>query len=808
MKISYNWLKNYLDIDCKAEEVSELLTSIGLEVEGISNFETIEGGLKNVVIGEVLTCQKHTDADKLNVTTVNVGSEAPLQIVCGAPNVAAGQKVVVALVGAALMPIGETEKFKIKKAKIRGVESFGMICSEKELGLRDVHEGILVLPSETLVGTAAADYFKVENDTIFEIGLTPNRSDAFSHIGVARDLKAVLNVRKQSDFSLQLPHAGEWKTAGSKNDIELEVQDIQACPRYCGITISGIEVKESPAWLKNKLKAVGVRSINNVVDITNFVLHEYGQALHAFDADKIDGKKVVVRTANAGEKFVTLDCEERRMKGFELMICNANEPMCIAGVFGGAKSGVNAHTKNIFLESAYFTPSNIRKTSFAHNLRTDAAMHFEKGCDPNILITTLKRAVSLILELAGGEVSSEIKEVYPSKIENAKVEITFDYIRKLSGFDIAQNVIVKILKELEIEVLEVRDTSLKLSVPTFKTEVTRPADIVEEILRIYGYNNFELPKKINASISLSNEKDATKLEQKLTHLLSGMGFNEITTNSVSQSAFEQDEILRRQQIKLLNSQTSELDCLRTTMLYGMLESVAHNQNYKSFDLAFYEFGKTYLKTEKGYKEQKHLALLLTGNKQSANWISRQEKSDFYHLKQAVESVCSKLGIADISFEKHENSNLENTFKVCKNNIEICFGGEVNAHVKSHFDVKGAVFYACFNFDKLLSNAPAKISFKALPKYPLVKRDLALVIDKKIAFSTIENLARKEIKSLLKEVTLFDVYEGEKIEQGKKSYAVSFVFQNLEKTLTDKEIEQAMNRLATSFERELDASIRK
>ncbi|MBX2902184.1 MAG: phenylalanine--tRNA ligase subunit beta [Chitinophagales bacterium] len=809
MKVSYNWLKSYLPISNNIEEVSTLLTSIGLEVEDVHVFETIEGGLKNVVIGEVLSCEKHPDADKLKVTTVNIGTAEPLQIVCGAPNVAAGQKVVVALEGASLLPLGATEKFQIKKAKIRGVESRGMICSEKELGLRDVHEGILVLPQHAAPGTPAAEYFNIETDYVFEIGLTPNRSDAFSHIGVARDLKTVLNVRHQQQLTLQMPSTNTWQNSGEPNPIAIEIQNTTACPRYSGISIAGITVKESPDWLKNKLKAIGIRSINNVVDITNFVLHEYGQPLHVFDADTIKGNKVIVRNASEGEKFVTLDGTERTLKGFELMICNAEEPMCIAGVFGGAKSGVTATTQNIFIESAYFTPSGIRKTSYGHNLRTDAAMHYEKGTDPSITITALQRAVSLILELAGGKVVGAIADVYPTKIEPTSVTIQFDYIRKLSGFHIEQSTIVTILQELGIEVSASTQTGLLLSVPTFKPDVTRPADIVEEILRIYGYNNFELPTKLNTSISFSSEKNETKLEQTLAHLLTGLGFSEVTTNSVSQSAFEQDTQLQQQQVKLLNSQTSELDCLRTSMLYGMLESVAHNQNRKAFDIAFFEFGKTYHKTEKGYKEYKHLALLLSGNWQSPNWITPTEKADFFHLKQALEGILQKLGIENTTFAIGNNAALQNAFAIQKTGKEICFGGEVSHTVKQRFGIKGNVLFACLDFNKLLTeSAQAKITFKPLPKYPSVKRDLALVVEKDVTFSAIETLAKKESKNLLTEISLFDVYEGEKIEAGKKSCAVSFVFQHSEKTLTDEEVEKTMSRLVTSFERELGAGIRK
>lgn len=809
MKISYNWLKQYLDIQIPANEVSEILTSIGLEVEGVEPFESIKGGLQHVVIGEVLTCEKHPDADKLKVTTVNVGATETLQIVCGAPNVAAGQKVIVALVGASLYPTGSSEAIQIKNAKIRGVESAGMICAEDELGIGASHAGILILSDDVQVGSSAADYFGVERDTVFEIGLTPNRSDAFSHIGVARDLKAALNARNNSAFELTKPDLSAFKTDNDSFEVEVSVEDEAACPRYSGVTISGIEVKDSPTWLVNRLKAIGARSINNIVDVTNYILHEYGQPLHAFDADKITGKKVVVRKAKQDEKFVTLDGVERKLTANDLMICNTEKPMCIAGVFGGAESGVTASTKNIFIESAYFSPSGIRKTATHHGLRTDAAMHYEKGCDPNVTIKALQRAVLLIQEVAGGTVSSNVSDFYPAHVSPHQITVKFDYIQKLAGFPIERATIKKILRALEIEVEQENDSVLVVSVPTFKTEVTRPADIVEEIIRIYGYNNFPLPSKLNTSLALSSTIDAVKYENVAAGLLNGMGYSEITTNSVSQSMFEQEEALQKQQVKLLNSQTSELDCMRTSMLYGMLDVVAYNQNRKAGDLKFFEFGKTYHKEENHHREYKHLALLLTGSYDGGNWLSPVRKADFYHLKQAVENLLSKLGVCNYVIQPTEQTPFSFGYKIVVSDVPVVVGGLVSAEICKQFDIKQDVWWADVSWDYVLAcAAKQKIEFKQLPKFPSVRRDLALVVDKELSFAAIEQLSQKEAKKLLKEVSLFDVYTGDKIEQGKKSYAVSFMFQHEEKTLTDDEVEKVMNKLMNVFEKDLGAVIRK
>jgi phenylalanyl-tRNA synthetase beta chain len=809
MKISYNWLKQYLNIQLPANEVAEVLTSIGLEVEGFESFESIKGGLKNVVIGEVVTCEKHPDADKLKVTTVNVGTTEKLQIVCGAPNVAAGQKVIVALVGASLYPTSSSEAIQIKKAKIRGVESAGMICAEDELGIGESHAGILVLPDSVVVGSTAADHFRIENDTIFEIGLTPNRSDAFSHIGVARDLKAALNARDNTALVLQKPDLSAFKINDNSHEVLVSIEDAIACPRYSGVTVSGIEVKESPQWLINKLNAIGVRSINNIVDITNYVLHEYGQPLHAFDAAKIGGNKVVVRKAKDNERFVTLDGVERKLTSNDLMICDAQKPMCIAGVFGGSESGVTDNTKTIFIESAYFSPSGIRKTATHHGLRTDAAMHYEKGCDPNITIAALQRAVLLIQELAGGVVSSSVSDFYPVQIFPKQVTVKFDYIQKLAGFHLEKASIKKIIHELEIDIDTENDTSLIVSVPTFKTEVTRPADIVEEIIRIYGYNNFPLPSKLNTSLVLSANIDAVKYENIAATLLNGMGFSEITTNSVSQSKFEQDELLQKQQVKLMNSQTSELDCMRTSMLYGMLDVVAYNQNRKSADLKFFEFGKTYHKTENQHQEYKHLAVLLTGSYEGGNWLAPSRKTDFYNLKQTIENLLSRLGVHNFSIHPTEQTPYSYGYKVMVSDAQVAIGGLVNATICKQFDIKQEVWFADINWDYILEVGKRnKTEFKQLPKFPSVRRDLALVVDKDLSFANIEQLSQKEAKKLLKEVSLFDVYTGDKIEKGKKSYAVSFIFQHEEKTLTDDEIEKVMNKLMSSFEKDFGALIRK
>lgn len=812
MKISYNWLKQYADFVLTPEDLAEVLTGTGLEVEDIVPYETITGGLEGVVIGEVLECSKHPDADKLSVTKVNVGHQEPVQIVCGAPNVAAGQKVLVATVGSTLYPTGG-EKLSIKKAKIRGVESYGMICAEDELGLGQNHDGIMVLPAAATVGTRAADYFKIEKDYVFEIGLTPNRGDANSHIGVARDVVAALNVAYRAKVNLLKPQISLPEVT-TPCPVQVIVEDKQACSRYSAILVDNITVGESPEWLKNRLKSIGVKCINNVVDITNFVLHEYGQPLHAFDADKITGGKVVVKKLAEGTTFLTLDGNTVKLSSDDLMICNAEEPMCIAGVFGGLHSGVTAETKAVFIESAYFDATGIRKTSTRLGLRTDAATHFEKGTDPNGTVTALMRAAQLMQEICGGKVASSITDVYPSPVAGWTVEVNTERMLHLAGFTIEEDTIRQILSYLEIEVVKQDGNNWQLLVPPFKTDVKREADIVEEILRIYGYNSFTLPKAIKSALTFSPTVNFQKIENHVAEMLSGFGLNEIWTNSVSQSKFETDEALQGETVKLLNSQTAELDAMRTSMLYNGLEVIAYNQNRKQADLRLFEFGKTYHKNALGYQEKRHLAIYLTGKTTEENWLTKAERYNFYHLKNLVSNVLLKTGHHITERVVEERAPFVFSVSLLaedsdKNKVTVARFGEVSNTILKKFDIRNPVFYADINWDFILEKSPyIKTSFRELPKFPSVKRDLAMVVDDALAFSEIEKIAVAESKKFLQEVTLFDVFKGDKIGAGKKSYAVSFIFQHPEKTLTDEEVEKVMNKLMNRYEKELGAIIRK
>jgi phenylalanyl-tRNA synthetase beta chain len=810
MKISYNWLKQYVDFELTPKDLGEVLTGVGLEVEAIADFETVTGGLEGVVIGEVKECSKHPDADKLSITKVDVGTGELLQIVCGAPNVAGGQKVAVALVGSTLYPTSG-EKLAIKKAKIRGVESLGMICAEDELGLGESHAGIMVLDIDATIGTKAADYFKIEKDYVLDIGLTPNRADANSHIGVARDVAAALNVAYHSKVNFTKPDLTKFNSlkpkAGMK--ISVEVKDKEACPRYSGISISGIEVKESPDWLKNKLKAIEVRSINNIVDITNYVLHEYGQPLHAFDADKIKGGKVIVQKLPNGTPFKTLDGKEIKLSAEDLMICDEAGGICIAGVYGGFESGVTSSTKNVFLESANFSASSIRKTGTRLNLRTDAAMHFEKGCDPNITVEALKRAALMILEIAGGEISSPIIDHYPSPIEGWRFEVSYNRMMRLAGFIIEKKVVKEILQRLEIVIENEEEDKWHLLVPAFKPDVKREADVVEEILRIYGYNSFSLPKAVRSSLAYSPKVNVQQLENTVAEMLTGAGFNEIWTNSITNSKYEEDEQLRNHQVRLLNSQSAELDVMRTSMLYSGLEVIIYNQNRKADNLRLYEFGTTYAKAESGYKETRHLCLYLTGKTTGHNWLDKGVGYSFYHLKRFVLNVLERLGHQSFEQEIVEGGAFAYSLMLKSEGVLVAQLGSISQAVLSKFDIKGEVFFADLNWDYLLDKSQfTKISFSELPKFPAVRRDLAMTVREDLQFAEIEKIAKEESKKLLQEVSLFDVYKGDKIEQGKKSYAVSFVFQNPEKTLTDQEIEKIMGRLMAKYEKELGAVIRK
>ena len=819
MKISYNWLKQYANIDLEPERISTILTDIGLEVEGLEKFQSVKGGLEGIVIGEVITCIPHPNADKLSLTTVNVGGDRLLPIVCGAPNVTAGQKVVVATVGTALYH-GD-DSFKIKKANIRGEVSEGMICAEDELGLGISHEGIMVLANNTEVGLKAADYFGVEDDYIFEIGLTPNRSDATSHIGTARDLVAGLdqlfNTRK---YSLSLPAVDDFTIDNTNLDIDVIVEDIEACPRYSGISISGIKVAESPDWLKIKLNSIGVRPINNIVDITNYVLHETGQPLHAFDADMIKGSKVVIRKTEHNTPFTTLDSIERKLDANDLMICHNENGMCIAGVFGGTQSGVTNETVNIFLESAYFDPKHIRKTAKRHGLQSDASFRFERGADPNITIYALKRAAILIKEIAGGSISSEIKDVYPKPVNSLFVDVDLKRVDRLIGKAISRDVIKKILSDLEIIVTEENNETLKLLIPTFKVDVTREVDIVEEILRIYGYNNIEISGKLNSSISARPVPDLEKIQNTIADYLAGQGMLEIMNNSLTKADHTEinNDIRSDEIVNLLNPLSKDLNILRPTLLYGGLETVSYNLNRKSPNLKLFEFGRVYSRNDKfekadgikNYIEEDHLMILATGKASGKLWNSPDENVNFYFVSGLVNSVFTKLGIekSKLSLKESESDSYAYSLQYMINDELLAEIGLISTNLLKKFDIGQDVFYADINWTKLIKYSTSKdIMFRQVPKFPAVKRDLSLVLDNITRFSDLKDVALKTERKLLKNVDIFDIYKGSNIKEGKKSYALSFILQDESKTLTDKVIDSTMNKILRAYEQQFNAQLR-
>lgn len=814
MKISYNWLKNYVSTDLPAGEVARLLTDAGLEVESVEKHESVKGGLEGIVIGEVKTCAKHPGADRLSITTVDVGQGAPLHIVCGAPNVAAGQKVLVATVGARLYPT-EGEPFEIKKSKIRGEVSEGMICAEDEIGLGASHAGIMVLDDDAKVGTPAKEYFKLEEDHVFEIGLTPNRADAASHIGVARDLVAILqNAGDQA--RLELPSVNAFETANTGLQIDVAVEDTEACPRYSGVTLSGVTVKESPSWLKNRLLSIGLRPINNVVDITNFVLHELGQPLHAFDADKIAGNKVIVKKLPKGTKFVTLDDVERGLSGEDLMICNGNEEgMCIAGVFGGAKSGVTEQTKNIFLESAYFDAVTIRKTSRHHGLKTDASFRFERGTDPDITVYALKRAALLIAEVAGGKISSEIVDVYPNPIEPFIVPFSYKNCDRLVGKSIERTKIKNIITSLGIEIRAEGSEGLQLAVPPFKVDVQREIDVIEEVLRIYGYNNVEDTASLRSSISYAPKPDKELLQNVVSDLLTYSGFSEIMSLSLTKGDYVANltSFSAENNVNILNPLSSDLNVLRQTLLFSGLEAIVYNQNRKSSDLRLYEFGNVYKydseTKDKPYVENQRLALFTTGRKQAESWNTKNDAEDFYHLKGFVQNVLTRLGLASLKLEElQDNDIFSGGLAYDKGKRRVVEFGKLNRVLLRRMDISQDVFYADFDWDTVVFLASHhKVEYREVSKFPAVRRDLALMLDKEVKFRDIEQLAYQGERNLLKEVNLFDVYEGDKLEKGKKSYAVSFILQDENATLTDKQIEKIMEKLTKIFSEKLGATLR-
>ena len=808
MKISYNWLKQFINTDWDAEKTGNLLTDLGLEIEGIEAFESVKGGLKGIVIGEVLTCIQHPNADRLKITTVNIGTEEPLQIVCGAPNVAAGQKVPVATIGTTLYT-AEGEAWKIKKGKIRGEESHGMICAEDELGLGESHDGIMVLDPKIKIGALATDIFKIENDQVFEIGLTPNRADAMSHYGVARDLKAGLF---QQDVSVELitPSVSSYHVDSRTIKIDVDIKDKEKAPRYCGVTISGLKVEASPNWLQNRLKSIGLSPINNIVDATNYVLHELGQPLHAFDANKIVGNKIEVKTCKTGTKFTTLDGVERELHEDDLMICDAEKPMCIAGVFGGIHSGVTDATTNIFLESAYFNPVSIRKTAKRYGLNTDASFRFERGIDPNITEYALKRAALLIVEIAGGEIASDITDTYPNKIKDFEVRLSFENAAKLIGEEIPKETIKSILSSLDIKVNNVTETGLGLTVPAYRNDVQREADIIEEILRVYGYNNIGTKEKLNASISNSTRFEDYKLQNIIGNQLASQGFFEILANSLTSAKYValSEQLNPHHNVEMLNPLSNDLGVMRQSLLFSGLEAVSHNINRKRNDLKLFEFGKTYHQYSETREEYKHLSMFVTGNKAEERWNSKIAPSDFFYLKGTIEALLERLGINRLKSAPFKTDVLSEGVTLSFGKKKLVDFGLVKKSILKHFGISQNVLFADFNWDNVIEVAQHNsIKFKAIPKYPTVKRDFALLIDSNVSFEDIHTIAKQTEQQLLKNVNLFDVYEGEKLPEGKKSYAVSFTLQDEHKTLTDKQIDKIMSKLQSNFETKLGAELR-
>ena len=823
MNISYKWLKRYINLQDDAETVAKILTSIGLEVGTVETVETIKGGLKGLVVGEVLTCEPHPNSDHLHITKVNIGEGEPLPIVCGAPNVAAGQKVIVATIGTVLYD-GD-ESFTIKKGKLRGEDSWGMICAEDEIGVGTDHAGIIVLPADTPVGMPAAEFYHVENDAVIEVDITPNRSDACSHFGVARDLYAYYKAHGQN-ITLTKPSVEAFKVNNNELPIQVTVDAPEAAPRYTGVSIKGVEVKESPEWLKNSLLAIGLRPINNVVDVTNFVLHEMGQALHAFDADKIKGNEIHVRYAKAGEKFITLDGVEREMDSRDLMIANKEEAMCIAGVFGGLKSGVTEKTKNVFLESAYFDPVTIRKTSRRHQLQTDASFRYERGCDPNNTLYVLQRAALLIQELAGGEIAMNIVDTVNGDFKPWDVTIDINRVNSLIGKAIGKDTIETILRALEINIVAKLGDSWQLEVPRYRVDVQRECDVVEDILRIYGYDNVEFPEKLNTSLAYGVKPDPEKLRRRIAEQLTAQGFNEILNNSLTKVSYYEPltQLTLDTCVKIMNPLSSDLGVMRQTLLFGGLESIARNANRKNSDLKFYEFGNCYhYKANPAarehnpenslveYSEEPHVALWITGNKAAQTWVRKEEKTTFYQLRAYVNNILVRLGVdlSKTTVERLENELFSDGLVLkAANGKALGFIGIVARKQLKAFDIEQEVFYADLDWNQLLKqNKQYKAVINDLPKYPEVKRDFALLVDKTVEFADLARAAFATEKKLLKNVYLFDVYEGKNLEAGKKSYALSFILQDAENTLKDTQIENIMNRMKATFEEKFHATLR-
>ena len=820
MNISYNWLKEYVDFDLTPEEVSAALTSIGLETDGVEEVQSIKGGLEGLVVGEVLTCEPHPNSDHMHITTVDLGEGEPVQIVCGAANVAAGQKVIVATLGTKLYD-GD-QSFTIKKSKLRGVESNGMICAEDEIGVGTSHDGIIVLPQDVVPGTLAKDYYNIKSDYVFEVDITPNRADACSHYGVARDLYAWL-VQNGYQTSLHRPETSEFKVDNHDMDIDVVVENTEACPRYAGVAIKNVTVKESPEWLQNKLRLIGVRPVNNIVDITNYILHAYGQPMHCFDADKIKGGKIVVKTCQEGTKFVTLDEVERKLSERDLMICNAEEPMCIAGVFGGLDSGTTEATKDVFLESAYFHPTWVRKTARRHGLSTDSSFRFERGIDPNGTIYALKEAAILVKELAGGEIASDIKDNYPAPVADFAVELSYEYVNSLVGKVIPAETIKSIVTSLEMKIVAETAEGLSLSVPAYRVDVQRPCDVVEDILRIYGYNNVEIPTSLKSSLNVEGEVDkSVKLQNLVSEQLVGCGFNEILNNSLTAASYYDglETYKPENLVRVMNPLSNDLNVMRASLLFGGLECIQHNANRKNADLRFFEFGNCYhFNAEKknpekvlaAYSEELHLGLWLTGKYISNSWAHPDMNSSVYELKAYVLNIFSRLGV---NLGAMVFGNLSDDIYSVAISIHTRGGklvatfGVLSKKLQKAFDIDNEVYYADINWKELMKAIKGKkVTYTEISKFPAVKRDWALLIDKKVQFAEIEKIAYETDKKLLKSVELFDVYEGKNLEAGKKSYAVSFVLQDENATLNDKQIDKLMQKLIANLQNKLDAKLR-
>ncbi len=819
MNISYNWLKNYLKSDLTAEEASVILTDIGLEIEDFEKLEAVKGGLKGVVVGEVLTCEDHPDSDHLHITTVDVGTGEPLGIVCGAANCRKGLKVMCATVGAELHPIGSEEVFKIKRSKIRGVESLGMLCAEDELGIGSSHDGIMELDAAAVPGTPAMEYLKLTDDYRLGIGLTPNRIDAASHYGVARDLAAYLRSQGRK-AELVLPSVEAFKVDNTSRVTRVRVENTEAAPRYAGVNISGVKVAPSPQWLQNALRAIGINPKNNVVDVTNYVLHELCQPLHSFDADKIEGDEVVVRTCPEGTKFRTLDGVERTLSERDLTICDSTKPMCIAGVFGGEDSGVSDQTTNVFLESAYFNPVWVRKTAKRHALSTDASFRFERGIDPNITVYALKRAALLIQEVAGGQITSEITDLYPAPVEPFAIDITYDYIDRLIGKKIGNDTIREILSDLGIDIIKESEEGLSVQVPPYRVDVQRPADLVEEILRIYGYNNVEIPEHVNSTLSYEPKPNKDRLRNMVSDMLSACGFAEVMNNSLSKSSYyENSEVYPAERcVKIMNPLSADLGVMRQTLLYGLLEVVELNVNHKAQSVKIYEFGNTYSydaerKAEGGlapYSEGMRLAVAISGAHTTQSWNTKAEGSDFFRLKAVAEKILRRFGmdIYTLRSEPLQNELYAEGLSLKAGNKELLQIATISPKLRKRFDLKGEVFYLDIDFDTLLKyTRKHKVTAHELAKFPAVKRDLALLVGTNVTYAELRQIALQTEKKLLKDVTLFDVYTGDKLEAGKKSYALGFILQDESKTLDEKTIENTMNKLIDAFAKKAGATIR-